>query len=124
MRVVFPAESDLTIGKGHEPVVGNGNAMCVASQIVEKRAAARRKAASRTPPSLDGTASEGKSGMLPLAQVVEERRGSSVLRVCAANQAYRARATQKVNGTNGNRKGSRCSHRYIGEMLRHMTRMG
>ena len=33
--IVFPAESDLAIGKVHDPVVGNGDAMRVAGQIVE-----------------------------------------------------------------------------------------
>lgn len=44
MRVVLPAESDLAISEGDEPVVGNGNAMRVASQIVENvlRTAERR----------------------------------------------------------------------------------
>jgi len=35
VRVVLPAESDLAIREGNNPVVGNGNAMCVASQIMK-----------------------------------------------------------------------------------------
>src|ERR1700733_12101521 len=35
MGIVFPAESDLAIGKVHDTVVGNGDAMRVAGQIVE-----------------------------------------------------------------------------------------
>ena len=35
MRVILPAERHLTIGQVHEPVVGDGNAMGVASQIMK-----------------------------------------------------------------------------------------
>src|SRR5580704_15896217 len=33
--IVFPAESDLAIGKVHDPVVRDGDAMRVAGQVVE-----------------------------------------------------------------------------------------
>jgi len=33
--IVFPAESDLAIGKAHDPVVGDGNAMRVAGQVMK-----------------------------------------------------------------------------------------
>ena len=33
--IIFPAECDLAVGKVHDPVVGDGNAMRVAGQIVE-----------------------------------------------------------------------------------------
>ena len=35
VRIVFPAEGDLAVGKVHDPVVGDGDAMRVAGQIVE-----------------------------------------------------------------------------------------
>ena len=35
VRIVFPAEGDLAVGKVHDPVVGDGDAMGVAGQIVE-----------------------------------------------------------------------------------------
>ena len=35
VRVIFPAESDLAIGEGNNPVVGNRNAMCVAGQVMK-----------------------------------------------------------------------------------------
>ena len=33
--IVFPAESDLAVGKVHDPVIGDGDAMRVAGQIME-----------------------------------------------------------------------------------------
>ena len=35
VRIVLPAESDVAIGKVHDPVVGNGDAMGVAGQVME-----------------------------------------------------------------------------------------
>jgi len=35
VRIVSPAERDAIVFKGHEPVVGNGNAMGVSGQVVE-----------------------------------------------------------------------------------------
>ncbi|MCU1273015.1 MAG: hypothetical protein JWO48_446 [Bryobacterales bacterium] len=35
MGVIFPAEGDLAIGEVHDPVVGDGDAMRVAGQIVK-----------------------------------------------------------------------------------------
>ena len=35
VRMVFPAERDLAIGEVHDPVVGDGYAMCIASQVME-----------------------------------------------------------------------------------------
>lgn len=35
VSVVFPPEGDLAIGKIHDPVVGDGDAMRIASQVVE-----------------------------------------------------------------------------------------
>jgi len=35
MRGVAPAESDLAIAEGHEPVVGDGNAMGVCAEIAQ-----------------------------------------------------------------------------------------
>ena len=35
MSIVSPAEGDAIVLEGHEPMVGDGNAMGVASQIVE-----------------------------------------------------------------------------------------
>ena len=44
MRVVLPAEGDLTVSKSLQPVIGDGNAMRVASQIMQHvlRTAERR----------------------------------------------------------------------------------
>ena len=33
--IVFPAESDLAVGKVHDPVVGDGDAMRVAGQVMQ-----------------------------------------------------------------------------------------
>jgi len=33
--IVFPAESDLAIGKVHDPVVGDGDPMRIAGQVME-----------------------------------------------------------------------------------------
>ena len=71
MRVILPAEGDLTIGESrradgwkwrHDVYSGPGN---------EERAADRRREASRTPPSPGGTANEGKNGMHVLAQGIQ-----------------------------------------------------
>lgn len=35
VRVVLPPESDVAICEGNNPVVGDGNAMCVAGQIMK-----------------------------------------------------------------------------------------
>jgi len=35
VRIIFPAEGDLVLVEGHEPVVGNGHAMGVAGQIAQ-----------------------------------------------------------------------------------------
>jgi hypothetical protein len=35
MSIVSPAERDSIVLKGHEPMVGNGDAMGIASQVVE-----------------------------------------------------------------------------------------
>ena len=35
VRIILPAEGDLAVGKVHDPVIGNGDAMRVAGQIVE-----------------------------------------------------------------------------------------
>ena len=35
MRIVFPSERDLAVGKVDDPVVGDGDAMCIARQVVE-----------------------------------------------------------------------------------------
>ncbi len=35
MRVILPAEGNPTVGEGYDSVVGNGNAMCVASQVMK-----------------------------------------------------------------------------------------
>ena len=35
MGIIFPAEGDLAIGNVYDPVVGDGDAMRVAGQIVE-----------------------------------------------------------------------------------------
>ena len=35
MRIVFPAEGDLAVGEVHDPVVGDGDAMRVAGQVLE-----------------------------------------------------------------------------------------
>ena len=35
MRVVFPTEGDLAVGKAHQPVIGNRHPMRVASQVVQ-----------------------------------------------------------------------------------------
>src|SRR4029077_16709335 len=35
MRIILPAEGDLAVGKIHDPVIGNGDSVSVAGQIVE-----------------------------------------------------------------------------------------
>ena len=35
MRIILPAERDLAIGKGNDPMVGDGDAMCVAGQVMK-----------------------------------------------------------------------------------------
>src|SRR5258705_12026180 len=35
MGVVLPAESDLTVGKSHQPMIRDGNAMRIARQVME-----------------------------------------------------------------------------------------
>ena len=35
MRVIFPAESDLPVSEGYESVIGDGDTMCVACQVLE-----------------------------------------------------------------------------------------
>jgi hypothetical protein len=35
MRIILPAEGDFAVGKVHDPVIGNSDAMCVAGQILE-----------------------------------------------------------------------------------------
>jgi hypothetical protein len=35
VRIILPAEGDLAIGKAHDPVIGNGDAMRVSGQILE-----------------------------------------------------------------------------------------
>jgi len=72
MRVILPAEGNLTISEGHNPMVGNSNAMCVASQVMENVMRTSRREASRTQPSLGGKANEGKNGRPVLAQEAED----------------------------------------------------
>src|SRR5215471_17293135 len=33
--IVFPSEGDLTVGEVYDPVVGDGDAMCIARQVME-----------------------------------------------------------------------------------------
>ena len=42
--VILPAEGNLTISEGNEPVVGDGDTMCIAGQVMKNvlRAAERR----------------------------------------------------------------------------------
>jgi hypothetical protein len=61
VRVILPAESDLAISEGDNPVVGNNDAMCVAGQVM-KTCCGPPKGVSRRLPSLDGTANEEKNG--------------------------------------------------------------
>jgi hypothetical protein len=44
VRVILPAERDLAIGEGNDPVVGDGDTMCVAGQVMKNvlRTAERR----------------------------------------------------------------------------------
>ena len=35
VRIIFPAEGDFAVGKVHDPVIGNGDSVSVAGQIVE-----------------------------------------------------------------------------------------
>jgi hypothetical protein len=44
LRIILPAEGNLTIGKGHDPVIRDGDTMCVPSQIMKnvQRTAERR----------------------------------------------------------------------------------
>jgi len=48
--VVFPVEADLAVIHGDQPVVGDGNTVRIAADIVEELALVRQKAASRRPP--------------------------------------------------------------------------
>ena len=44
MRIILPAESDLAIRKGNNPMVGDGHTMCIAGQVMQNvlRTAERR----------------------------------------------------------------------------------
>jgi len=35
VSVVLPAEGDLAVGNGHEPVIGDGDAVCISGQVVK-----------------------------------------------------------------------------------------
>lgn len=35
VSIILPAESNLAIGKGNDPMVGDGHAMCIASQVMK-----------------------------------------------------------------------------------------
>ena len=44
MRIILPAEGNLTVGKGHDPMIRDGDTMCVPSQVMKnvQRTAKRR----------------------------------------------------------------------------------
>jgi hypothetical protein len=77
VSVILPAESDLAVVKVHDPVVGNGDAVRVAGQIVKDMFRPSERSFGIDKPSPYGTVFAGKQGRLSVRRTVSGFRGKA-----------------------------------------------